>query len=309
MRIYESMPALIGNTPLVAFDRFAKHSGARVLAKLEKANPAGSAKDRVAWNMILAAEKSGALNAGGTIIEPTSGNTGIGLYAIGAARGYRVIIVMPDSMSVERRNLMKAYGAELILTPGAKGMSGAIERAEELQKEMPGSIIAGQFDNPANPEAHYQTTGPEIWRDTDGTVDIFVAGVGTGGTISGVGKYLKEQNKNVKIVAVEPAASPVLRGGKPGSHAIQGIGANFVPGNYDSAVVDEVVDVTNEDALNAAKEITKTEGLLVGVSSGAAAWAARMLANRPENRGKTIVALLPDTGERYLSVFIPEESK
>ena len=304
MRIYESMPALIGNTPLVAFDRFAKHSGARVLA-----NPAGSAKDRVAWNMILAAEKSGALNAGGTIIEPTSGNTGIGLSAIGAARGYRVIIVMPDSMSVERRNLMKAYGAELILTPGAKGMSGAIERAEELQKEMPGSIIAGQFDNPANPEAHYQTTGPEIWRDTDGTVDIFVAGVGTGGTISGVGKYLKEQNKNVKIVAVEPAASPVLRGGKPGSHAIQGIGANFVPGNYDSAVVDEVVDVTNEDALNAAKEITKTEGLLVGVSSGAAAWAARMLANRPENRGKTIVALLPDTGERYLSVFIPEESK
>ena len=309
MRIYESMPALIGNTPLVAFDRFAKHSGARVLAKLEKANPAGSAKDRVAWNMILAAEKSGALNAGGTIIEPTSGNTGIGLSAIGAARGYRVIIVMPDSMSVERRNLMKAYGAELILTPGAKGMSGAIERAEELQKEMPGSIIAGQFDNPANPEAHYQTTGPEIWRDTDGTVDIFVAGVGTGGTISGVGKYLKEQNKNVKIVAVEPAASPVLHGGKPGSHAIQGIGANFVPGNYDSAVVDEVVDVTNEDALNAAKEITKTEGLLVGVSSGAAAWAARMLANRPENRGKTIVALLPDTGERYLSVFIPEESK
>ena len=309
MRIYESMPALIGNTPLVAFDRFAKHSGARVLAKLEKANPAGSAKDRVAWNMILAAEKSGALNAGGTIIEPTSGNTGIGLSAIGAARGYRVIIVMPDSMSVERRNLMKAYGAELILTPGAKGMSGAIERAEELQKEMPGSIIAGQFDNPANPEAHYQTTGPEIWRDTDGTVDIFVAGVGTGGTISGVGKYLKEQNKNVKIVAVEPAASPVLRGGKPGSHAIQGIGANFVPGNYDSAVVDEVVDVTNEDALNAAKEITKTEGLLVGVSSGAAAWAARMLANRSENRGKTIVALLPDTGERYLSVFIPEESK
>lgn len=309
MRIYESMPALIGNTPLVAFDRFAKHSGARVLAKLEKANPAGSAKDRVAWNMILAAEKSGALKAGGTIIEPTSGNTGIGLSAIGAARGYRVIIVMPDSMSVERRNLMKAYGAELILTPGAKGMSGAIERAEELQKELHGSIIAGQFDNPANPEAHYQTTGPEIWRDTDGTVDIFVAGVGTGGTISGVGKYLKEQNKNVKIVAVEPAASPVLRGGKPGPHAIQGIGANFVPGNYDSAVVDEVVDVTNEDALNAAKEITKTEGLLVGISSGAAAWAARMLANRPENRGKTIVALLPDTGERYLSVFIPEGDK
>ena len=227
MRIYESMPALIGNTPLVAFDRFAKHSGARVLAKLEKANPAGSAKDRVAWNMILAAEKSGALNAGGTIIEPTSGNTGIGLSAIGAARGYRVIIVMPDSMSVERRNLMKAYGAELILTPGAKGMSGAVERAEELQKEMPGSIIAGQFDNPANPEAHYQTTGPEIWRDTDGTVDIFVAGVGTGGTISGVGKYLKEQNKNVKIVAVEPAASPVLRGGKSGSHAIQGYRREF----------------------------------------------------------------------------------
>ena len=307
MRVYQSVTDLIGNTPLVALNRFAP--GARVLAKLEKANPAGSAKDRVAWNMILSAERSGRLQPGGTIIEPTSGNTGIGLASIGAARGYRVVIVMPDSMSVERRNLMKAYGAELILTPGAKGMSGAIERAEALNKEIPGSIIAGQFDNPATPEAHYRTTGPEIWADTDGTVDIFVAGVGTGGTVSGVGRYLKEQNKNVKIVAVEPSSSPVLRGGKPGPHAIQGIGANFVPGNYDSKVVDEVVDVTNEDALSAAKELTKTEGLLVGVSSGAAAWAARMLAARPENAGKTIVALLPDTGERYLSVFVSEENQ
>ena len=306
MRVYQSVTDLIGNTPLVALNRFAP--GARVLAKLEKANPAGSAKDRVAWNMILSAERSGRLQPG-TIIEPTSGNTGIGLASIGAARGYRVVIVMPDSMSVERRNLMKAYGAELILTPGAKGMSGAIERAEALNKEIPGSIIAGQFDNPANPEAHYRTTGPEIWADTDGTVDIFVAGVGTGGTVSGVGRYLKEQNKNVKIVAVEPSSSPVLRGGKPGPHAIQGIGANFVPGNYDSKVVDEVVDVTNEDALSAAKELTKTEGLLVGVSSGAAAWAARKLAARPENAGKTIVALLPDTGERYLSVFVSEENQ
>ena len=307
MRVYQSVTDLIGNTPLVALNRFAP--GARVLAKLEKANPAGSAKDRVAWNMILSAERSGRLQPGGTIIEPTSGNTGIGLASIGAARGYRVVIVMPDSMSVERRNLMKAYGAELILTPGAKGMSGAIERAEALNKEIPGSIIAGQFDNPANPEAHYRTTGPEIWADTDGTVDIFVAGVGTGGTVSGVGRYLKEQNKNVKIVAVEPSSSPVLRGGKPGPHAIQGIGANFVPGNYDSKVVDEVVDVTNEDALSAAKELTKTEGLLVGVSSGAAAWAARKLAARPENAGKTIVALLPDTGERYLYVFVSEENQ
>ncbi len=307
MRIYESMPELIGNTPLVALNRYA--GGCRVLAKLEKNNPAGSAKDRVAWNMILTAEASGALSAGGTIIEPTSGNTGIGLAAIGAARGYRVIIVMPDSMSVERINLMKAYGAELILTPGKAGMVGAIERAEAIHKQIPGSIIAGQFDNPANPEAHYRTTGPEIWADTDGRVDIFVAGVGTGGTISGVGKYLKERNPNVQIVAVEPLNSPVLRGGKPGAHAIQGIGANFVPGNYDAGVVDAIVDVSNEDAIASAKEITKTEGLLVGISSGAAAWAARMLANRPENRGKTIVALFVDSGERYLSVFASEESK
>ena len=307
MRIYESMPELIGNTPLVALNRYA--GGCRVLAKLEKNNPAGSAKDRVAWNMILTAEASGALSAGGTIIEPTSGNTGIGLAAIGAARGYRVIIVMPDSMSVERINLMKAYGAELILTPGKAGMVGAIERAEAIHKQIPGSIIAGQFDNPANPEAHYRTTGPEIWADTDGRVDIFVAGVGTGGTISGVGKYLKERNPNVQIVAVEPLNSPVLRGGKPGAHAIQGIGANFVPGNYDAGVVDAIVDVSNEDAIASAKEITKTEGLLVGISSGAAAWAAKMLANRPENRGKTIVALFVDSGERYLSVFASEESK
>ena len=269
MRIYESMSELIGNTPLIRLNRFA--AGCNVLAKLEKNNPAGSAKDRVAWNMILTAEKSGALSKGGTIIEPTSGNTGIGLAAIGAARGYRVIIVMPDNMSVERINLMKAYGAQLILTPGKAGMAGAIERANEIQKEIPGSIIAGQFDNPANPDAHYRTTGPEIWADTDGTVDIFVAGVGTGGTISGVGRYLKEKNPNVKIVAVEPLSSPVLRGGKPGAHAIQGIGANFIPGNYDQNVVDEIVDVSNEDAVATAKEITKTEGLLVGISSGAAA--------------------------------------
>lgn len=306
MRIAENLVELIGSTPLVRLSRFAGE-GARVLAKLESRNPAGSAKDRIAAEMIAQAEAEGRLKPGATIIEPTSGNTGVGLSAIGAAKGYRVVIVMPDSMSVERRNLMRAYGAELVLTPGAEGMSGAIARAEALAKEIPGSIIAGQFDNPANPEAHYKTTGPEIWRDTDGTVDIFVAGVGTGGTISGTGRYLKEQNSAVRVVAVEPASSPVLRGGKAAPHKIQGIGANFVPGNFDRTVVDEIIGVADADALTAARELVKTEGLLVGVSSGAAAWAARELAKRPENAGKTIVALLPDTGERYLSIFAAEE--
>ncbi len=309
MRVYSCMTDLIGGTPLVALDRFAANVGARVLGKLEKSNPAGSAKDRVAWNMILNAEKSGKLAKGGTIIEPTSGNTGIGLAAIGVVRGYRVIIVMPDNMSVERRNLIKIYGAETVLTPAAKGMAGAIERAEEIHAAIAGSIIAGQFDNPANPQAHYLTTGPEIWSDTDGTVDILIAGVGSGGTVSGAGKYLKEQNPNMKIIAVEPQTSPVLRGGKPGPHAIQGIGANFVPGNYDASVVDEIFDVPNEAAIDSAKEIAKTEGLLVGISSGAAAWAAREIAKRPENQGKTIVAILPDTGDHYLSTFAAEDDK
>ena len=307
MPVYESIEALVGHTPMIALHRYCKGVPARVLAKLEKDNPAGSAKDRVALNMILAAEQSGKLAAHGTIIEPTSGNTGIGLAAIGVARGYHVIIVMPDNMSVERCNLMKAYHAELVLTPGKLGMSGAIERAEVIQRETPGSIIAGQFDNPANPEAHFCSTGPEIWADTEGRVDIFVAGVGSGGTVSGVGKYLKKKNPKIKVIAVEPAASPVLRGGKPGAHAIQGIGANFVPGNYNAEIVDEIVDVTNEDAIQTAKTLTQTEGLLVGISSGAAAWAAKMIASRPENQGKTIVTLFPDSGERYLSVFASEE--
>jgi len=307
MRISENIMELIGSTPLAALNSFAAGCGARVLGKVEGKNPAGSAKDRVAAEMIAQAERDGRLLPGGTIIEPTSGNTGIGLAAIGAAKGYRVVIVMPDSMSMERRMLMRAYSAELVLTPGAEGMSGAIAKAEEMAKEIPSAIIAGQFDNPANPAAHYKTTGPEIWRDTDGGVDIFVAGVGTGGTVSGVGRYLKERNPAVKIVAVEPAASPVLKGGKAAGHAIQGIGANFVPGNYDASVVDEIIDVADADALAAAKELVKAEGLLVGVSSGAAAWAARELAKRSENAGKTIVALLPDTGERYLSVFASEE--
>ena len=307
MRIANDITAAIGGTPLVALDRFAGRLPGRVVAKLEGLNPAGSAKDRVAAQMILSAEADGRLRPGATILEPTSGNTGIGLAAIGAARGYRVVIVMPDSMSVERRKLLRAYGAELVLTPGAEGMSGAIARAEALARETPGAWIAGQFDNPANPEAHFRTTGPEIWRDTDGQVGAFVAGVGTGGTITGVGRNLKEQNPAVRVVAVEPEKSPVLRGGAPAAHAIQGIGANFVPGNYDAAVVDEVAGVTDEDALRAARELVRAEGLLVGVSSGAAAWAARELARRPESAGKLIVALFPDGGERYLSVFAPEE--
>ena len=306
MKFAESFIELIGNTPMLKLNRFAG-TGACVLGKVEGRNPAGSAKDRVAAEMIMQAEKDGKLAPGATIIEPTSGNTGIGLAAIGTALGYRVVIVMPDSMSIERRNLMKAYGAQLVLTPGAEGMSGAIARAEALANEIPGSWIAGQFANPANPEAHYKTTGPEIWRDTDGKVDIFVAGVGTGGTVSGTGRYLKEKNPGVKIVAVEPEKSPVLRGGKAAGHAIQGIGANFVPGNYDGSVVDEIIGVTEEDALSAMRELVKTEGLLVGVSSGAAAWAARELAKRPENAGKVIVALLPDSGERYLSILAQED--
>lgn len=303
MRVWKNVADLIGNTPLVEL----RNEGARLLVKLEGMNPAGSAKDRVAAEMIAQAEQEGKLRPGATIIEPTSGNTGIGLAAIGAAKGYRVVIVMPDSMSVERRQLMTAYGAQLVLTPGKEGMSGAIAKAEALAKEIPMSFIAGQFENPANPLAHYKTTGPEIWRDTDGTVDIFVAGVGTGGTISGVGKYLKEKNPQVRIVAVEPAKSPVLRGEQAASHGIQGIGANFVPENYDASVVDEIVDVTDEDALRTAKELVRTKGLLVGISSGAALYAAMQIAERPECVGKTIVALLPDSGERYLSVFSAEE--
>ena len=302
-KIYTSADQLIGHTPLLELTHLEKAEGlkAKILAKLEYFNPAGSAKDRVAKAMIDDAEDKGLLKEGAVIIEPTSGNTGIGLAAVAAARGYRTIIVMPETMSVERRQLMKAYGAELVLTEGAKGMSGAIAKAEQLAKEIPGGFVAGQFVNPANPEAHRQTTGPEIWEDTDGKVDIFVAGVGTGGTITGVGEYLKSKNPNVKIVAVEPAGSPVLSGGKPGPHKLQGIGAGFVPQVLNTSVYDEIIPVENEDAFQTSRRIGSTEGVLVGISSGAAAWAALQLAKRPENEGKTIVALLPDTGDRYLS--------
>ena len=302
-KIYTSADQLIGHTPLLELTHLEKAEGlkAKILAKLEYFNPAGSAKDRVGKAMIDDAEAKGLLKEGSVIIEPTSGNTGIGLAAVAAARGYRTIIVMPDTMSVERRQLMKAYGAELVLTEGAKGMSGAIAKAEQLAKEIPGGFVAGQFVNPANPEAHRQTTGPEIWEDTDGKVDIFVAGVGTGGTITGVGEYLKSKNPNVKIVAVEPAGSPVLSGGKPGPHKVQGIGAGFVPQVLNTSVYDEIIPVENEDAFQTGRRIGSTEGVLVGISSGAAAWAALQLAKRPENEGKTIVALLPDTGDRYLS--------
>ena len=302
-RIYTSAEQLIGNTPLLELTHLEKSEGlgARVLAKLEYLNPAGSVKDRVARAMIDDAEAKGLLKEGSVIIEPTSGNTGIGLAMVAVPRGYRVIIVMPETMSIERRLLMKAYGAELVLTSGAAGMSGAIARAEELAKEIPGSFIPGQFVNPANAAAHRATTGPEIWRDTDGAVDIFVAGVGTGGTITGVGEYLKEQNPNVKIVAVEPASSPVLSKGTAGAHKIQGIGAGFVPEVLNTSVYDEVIPVTNEDAFAAGRVMGNTEGVLVGISSGAALWAALELAKRPENKGKTIVVLLPDTGDRYLS--------
>lgn len=303
MALYKSILDLVGNTPLVELSRFseANELNATILAKLEYFNPAGSVKDRIAKAIIEDAEKTGKLKPGSVIIEPTSGNTGIGLAAIAAAKKYRVIITMPDSMSVERRNLMKAYGAELVLTPGKEGMKGAISKAEELHKEMPNSIIAGQFTNPVNPATHLATTGPEIWRDTEGKVDIFVAGAGTGGTISGVGEYLKSKNPNVKIVAVEPSDSAVLSGGKPGPHPLQGIGAGFVPDTLNTEIYDEIITVTGDDAYNTGRALARTEGLLTGVSSGAALWAAAELAKRSENKGKTIVVLLPDTGARYLS--------
>lgn len=303
MKIRKDVTELIGGTPLLELTHIEKSEGleATVIAKLELFNPAGSVKDRVAKNMILDAEEKGLLKPGSVIIEPTSGNTGIGLSAIAAARGYRVIIAMPETMSIERRNLMKAYGAELVLTEGSKGMSGAIAKAKELAEEIPNSFIPSQFTNPANSAAHEATTGIEIWNDTDGKVDIFVAGVGTGGTVTGVGKYLKSQNPNVKIVAVEPASSPVLSTGKAGPHKIQGIGAGFVPDTLDTSIYDEIITVENEDAFAYGRRVAQEEGVLVGISSGAAVKAAVELAKRPENKGKTIVALLPDTGERYLT--------
>ncbi|MCI9457632.1 MAG: cysteine synthase A [Oscillospiraceae bacterium] len=302
-RIYSSVDQLIGNTPLLELCNIERQEGvkARILAKLEYLNPAGSVKDRVAKAMLDDAEAKGRLKPGSVIIEPTSGNTGIGLAAVAAARGYRIIIVMPETMSMERRQLMRAYGAELVLTDGAKGMQGAIERADELAREIPGSFIPGQFVNPVNPAAHMASTGPEIWEDTGGKVDIFVAGVGTGGTITGVGRYLKEKNPQVKVVAVEPASSPVLSGGKAGKHGLQGIGAGFIPEILDTAVYDEIIPVEDKDAYAAGKAMGRSEGVLVGISSGAALWAAMQLAKRPENEGKTVVVLLPDTGDRYLS--------
>lgn len=302
-KIYTSADQLIGNTPLLELTNTEKALGlkARILAKLEYLNPAGSVKDRVARAMLDEAEASGKLKPDSVIIEATSGNTGIGLASVAAARGYRIIIVMPETMSIERRQLMKAYGAELVLTEGAKGMGGAIAKAEELARELPHSLIAGQFVNPANPAAHRATTGPEIWEDTDGKVDLFVAGVGTGGTITGVGSYLKEKNPQVKVVAVEPAGSPVLSGGKPGPHGLQGIGAGFVPQVLDTGIYDDIIPVTNEEAYAAGRQMGRREGVLVGISSGAALHAAIELAKRPENEGKTIVVLLPDTGDRYLS--------
>lgn len=302
MAIYHSVSQLVGNTPLLSVDNYVRQRQlpATILAKLERFNPAGSAKDRIALEMLDQAEATGALQPGGTVIEPTSGNTGIGLAAMAVARGYRVILTMPASMSAERRAMLKAYGAELVLVETG-GMAGAVTKAEELATSIPGSFIPSQFDNPANPAAHYKTTGPEIWRDAEGHVDIFVAGVGTGGTISGVGRYLKEQNPSIRIVAVEPASSPLLSQGHAGPHGLQGIGANFVPGNYDSSVVDEIVTVTDEDAYRTGRLLARTEGVMAGITSGAALWAADELAPRPENKGKTIVALLPDDGNRYLS--------
>ena len=303
MKVYNTITDLIGKTPLLKLNKLIAENNleAEVLAKLEYFNPAGSVKDRIALAMINKAEASGAIGKGAVIIEPTSGNTGIGLAAVAAARGYRAILTMPETMSVERRNLLKAYGAEIVLTDGTKGMKGAIAKAEELAKEIPNSFIPGQFANQANPEAHILTTGPEIWQDTDGKVDIFVAGVGTGGTLSGVGGYLKQQNPNVKVVAVEPSGSPVLSKGVAGPHKIQGIGAGFVPDTLNTDIYDEIITVENDDAFATGRALAHKEGLLVGISSGAAVWAATQLAKRPENKGKVIVALLPDTGERYLS--------
>lgn len=304
MRIFTSMTQLIGGTPLLELKNYSAAEGveATLWAKLEYFNPAGSVKDRIANAMITAAEREGRLQPGATIIEPTSGNTGIGLAAVGTAKGYRVILTMPETMSVERRSLVKAYGAQVVLTPGAQGMKGAIQKAQELLEETPGGVILGQFQNSANPQVHYETTGPEIWQDTDGQVEVLVAGVGTGGTLSGTGRYLKEKNPNLKVIGVEPEASPVLSGGKPGPHKIQGIGAGFVPDTLDTAIYDEVVQVPNEEAFATANRIAKTQGVLVGISSGAAVWAAKTLAQRPEYRGKKIVVILPDTGERYLSM-------
>ena len=308
-KVYKNLTDLIGKTPLLEVAKYSEKNGlkATVLAKLEYFNPAGSVKDRIAKAMIEDAENKGLLKPGATIIEPTSGNTGIGIASVGSAKGYKVIIVMPETMSVERRSLIKAYGAEIVLTEGSKGMKGAIAKADELAAETPNSFIPGQFKNPANPEIHKKTTGPEIWEDTDGKVDIFVAGIGTGGTITGVGEYLKSKNPNVKVIAVEPAASPVLSQGKSGAHKIQGIGAGFVPDTLNTKIYDEIIAVENEDAFSASREVSKAEGLLVGISSGAALFAAAQLAKRPENAGKTIVALLPDTGERYLSTALFED--
>ena len=309
MNVYTSVDQLIGKTPLLELGRLMREEAlpARLLAKLEYLNPAGSVKDRVAKAMLDDAERRGVLKPGSVLIEPTSGNTGIGLAAVAAARGYRVIIVMPETMSIERRRMMRAYGAELVLTNGADGMKGAIAKAEELVKEIPDALIPGQFTNPANPAAHYAATGPEIWADTDGRIDLFVAGVGTGGTVTGVGRYLREQNPNVRIVAAEPASSPVLSGGKAGAHKIQGIGAGFVPDVLDTTVYDEVIPVSNEDAFLTARRIGRLEGVAVGISSGAAAHASIQLAKRPENRGKTIVVLFPDGGDRYLSTTLYED--
>ncbi|MDD6647841.1 MAG: cysteine synthase A [Firmicutes bacterium] len=305
MRIRNTVTELIGGTPLLRLAKMEKKFGTagELVAKVEFFNPAGSIKDRVGYNMITDAEKAGRLKPGGTIIEPTSGNTGVGIAMTAAARGYKAIMVMPESMSVERRMLLAAFGAELVLTDKEKGMQGSVEKAQQLAEEIPGSIIAGQFENPANPQAHYETTGPEIWEDTDGQVDVFVATFGTGGTVSGVGKYLKEKNPDIKVVAIEPAASPLITEGKAGPHKIQGIGANFIPEVLDRSVIDEVMTVTDDDALDTMKALAVSEGLLVGVSSGAAVYGAAQVAARPENAGKRIVVILPDTGERYLSIF------